>query len=416
MNEKARNRFLIAATVLTIAALGVGLYILIATSGYSQQKGIQREPTAPLNTPIPNRFPFEMTTADGYFPQAIIYQEPPNISDAFIAERFPLVIQARRQLDSDLPGYKNAGWDGLALQYFDTPWLNGPTSMENQSTPCTPSQRSTYVWANSITMTGAEFCDLHDAIVSNTPLPEFPQLQPTEDWFLHSLNGSRISRSLGGADFTQYRMNLGHPDVQTWYILVAQRELDGRHGDATANGVYWDDIRDNPPASVEYPLPATWEEAVMDFLQAMYEGLGVPSWGNMNHADDFLVPAMDYLDGALIEVWGINWDGSPYSLNEQARQLNRVDEAGKPVVLMVQGETDQRYHQYTLGLAYLVDNWSYFYYSGGFTYLDIPEYEDKLGNPLGKRYEVSTGVWKRDYENGSVTVDMKKKDAMITLK
>ncbi|NWG75632.1 MAG: hypothetical protein HXY24_13690, partial [Rubrivivax sp.] len=362
-----------------------------------------------LTTTVTNRSDsISLAGSNGYFPQALIYQELLGVPDTLIADRFNPIIMARRQLDSALPRYKSAGWNGLALQYFDAPWLNGPSGLNNQSAICTSSQRNAYVWGNSITMTGAEFCNLHDAIVTKSSLPEFPQLFPTENWFVHNANG-RISRNVG---ITQYRVNLGNPDVQKWFVLVARREL-GKSGKATAGGVFWDDVRDNPPTSLEYPSRSLWESAIIEFLKAMQQGLDVPSWANLNYCDEFFLPVMQYLDGAMIEVWGLDWSGNPYTVAEQKKQLDRIDQGNKPVVLMVQGKADQRYQLYTLGLAYLVDDWSYFYYSGGNAYYSLPEYEYQLGAPLGERWEISSGIWQREFQNGRVTVNTNNRSATI---
>ena len=372
--------------------------------------------------------------------QSIIYKAPvengTSMTVSNVVSHFEMLIYARDSMLRYLSSYEQAGWNGLSLLYIDSAKNNGPSGLSSltaQKTPCTTAQQSLAVYTNTITMDTGEFCRIHNAAITNGTLDGIPV---TEAWFLHKSDGSRYEVTGGGVSgASQYRMNLSNPDYQKYVIYKLQREFsatDPTHLPTGAAGLFFDNVSEswndilnlnggNPPK--EYADKTAYHQGVASFLAQVHNAYpSIPIWGNMTsfstNMDNFTI-FKPYLAGAMIEGAFLNWDGTPRSSAQVESGNLAADQWGKPLLYVVQGDSAGTYHEYTFGLYLLMANDdAYFFFrdhSSYANYYEIPDYSALLGQPLGPRTNVSSGVWTRQFENGSVLVDMNAHTSTITI-
>ncbi len=147
-------------------------------------------------------------------------------------------------------------------------------------------------------------------------------------------------------------------------------------------------------------------------------------WGNITAVmePEARYRVLNYLDGAMIEAFAVDWsDGyrSPEEWEEQLKFAERAQELGKSVILVAQGHRDDLPRQLFALASYLLVNQgrAYFRYADACCYHQpwiYDNYTIDLGAPLGKRYSVGPFV-KRDYEHGYVIVDPTLHTARIEL-
>jgi hypothetical protein len=363
--------------------------------------------------------------------QSIVYQEPKSSSKLLpvsgVVSRFEMLIYARERMLSNLNTYKQAGWNGLSLLYFDVAKNNGPrglSSLAAQKTPCTSVQKALSVYTNTITMDTGEICRIHDAIIAKTKVDG---LSVTEDWFLHKSDGTRYEVSGGGATgAAQYRMNFSNPQYQQYYVNKLRREFqatDSAHLPTGAIGLFLDNVNESwgdiqnlnggvPPK--EFADKAAYQTGMIAFLSAIHTAYPtVPVWGNMTSFstnEETFTSFKPYLDGAMIEGAFLDWNGAPRSASKIESGNAVADKWGKPLLYVVQGNATGTYHKYTFGLYLLMANEdAYFFFSDQSSYCnyyEIADYQVALGKPLAAREQVSSGVWRRQFQNGTVQVDM----------
>lgn len=372
--------------------------------------------------------------------QSVVYQ-PPKLNGtllrpAGVVNNFEMLIYARSHMLNYLKKYKQAGWHGLSLLYFDVAKNNGPkglSSLSAQKTLCTSTQRTLPVYSNTITMDTGEMCRIHDAIIRNSTLDG---LRVTEAWFLHRSDGSRYEvAGGGGSGVAQYRMNFAHPDFQQYYLNRLRREFeatDPNHLPTGAMGLFldnvsesWSDIEgyNNGAPPREFADKVAYQAGMESFLAAIRsEFPSIPIWGNMTSFstnEENFVSFKPYLDGAMIEGAFLDWDGNPRSVSKVENGNAMADTWGKPLLYVVQGNAKNIHHKYTFGLYLLMaDEDAYFYFSDQSSYSNfyrITEYKLALGKPLGKRYKVGEGIWRRKFENGFVRVNLNTHTATITV-
>jgi hypothetical protein len=363
--------------------------------------------------------------------QSIIYQEPESngvlLPVSGVVSHFETLIYARARMLTNLNPYKQAGWNGLSLLYFDIAKNNGPQGLSSpaaQKIPCTAAQKALPVYSNTITMDTGELCRIHDAIHAGAKVDG---LTVTEGWFLHRSDGSRYEVAGGGASgAAQYRMNFANPQYRQYYVNKLRREfqsIDSAHPPTGALGLFFDNVNESwsdiqalnsgaPP--IEFADKAAYQTGTIAFLSAVRSTYpAIPIWGNMTsfstNAETF-TSFKPYLDGAMIEGAFLDWNGIPRSVSKVETGNSMADQWGKSLLYVVQGDAAGTYHQYAFGLYLLMANDNaYFYYSDQSSYADyyeIAEYQLALGNPLGAREQVSSGVWRRQFQNGMVQVDM----------
>jgi hypothetical protein len=372
--------------------------------------------------------------------QTIVYQQPKYkgtlLSAGGVAKNFEMLIYSRSQMLLNLNKYKQAGWNGLSLLYFDVAKNNGPQGLSSttaQRTPCTSAQKTLPVYTNTITMDTGEMCRIHDAIIAQSKLDG---LSVSEAWFIHRSDGSRYEVSGGGASGTaQYRMNFANPDFQQYYLNKLRREfeaVDANHLPTGALGLFldnvsesWGDIQDlnngEPPR--EFADKASYQAGMASFLSAIRTTFpAIQIWGNMTSFstnEENFVSFKPYLDGAMIEGAFLDWDGNPRSVSKLEDGNATADAWGKPLLYVVQGDAQNTYHKYAFGLYLLmVNDDSYFFFSDQVSYCNyykINEYQLALGKPMGRRVKIAEGVWRRKFQNGIVRVNMNTHTTSIVL-
>jgi hypothetical protein len=373
--------------------------------------------------------------------QGIVYKEPVvngvEMPDSGVVSNFEMLIYARGRMLSHLQDYKQLGWSGLSLLYMDMSKNNGPAGLASvaaQKILCTPSQAQTEVYTNTITMDTGELCRIHDAIINKTQVDGFTV---SEDWFLHRADGSRYESSGGGTSdsVSQYRMNFTNPEYQKYYINKLRREfrsVDSAHLPTGAQGLFFDNINlswpdlidlngGNPP--VEFADKPAYQQGMVSFLSAVRaEFPEIQIWGNMTSFSTNISNFTDfkpYLDGAMIEGAFLDWHGDPRPADEVEKANLVADTWGKPLLYVVQGDTSASHHLYAFGLYLLMTNPdAYFFYTDQHSYANyysLAEYKLALGEPTGARQLLAAGVWNRQFQNGSVQVDMNTQEVKISM-
>ena len=372
--------------------------------------------------------------------QSIVYQ-PPKVNGtalgpAGVVKNFEMLIYARSHMLNYLKRYKQAGWKGLSLLYFDVAKNNGPkglSSLAAQKTRCTSTQKTFAVYSNTITMDTGEMCRIHDAIILKGKVDGLPV---TEDWFLHRSDGSRYEVAGGGVSgAAQYRMNFANPDYQKYYLNKLRREFeatDPNHLPTGAMGLFldnvsesWSDIEDynNGAPPREFADKVAYQAGMESFLAAIRtEFPAIQIWGNMTSFstnEENFVSFKPYMDGAMIEGAFLDWDGDPRSVSKVEDGNAMADEWGKPLLYVVQGNSANTFHKYNFGLYLLmVDEDAYFFFSDQSSYANyyrITEYQLALGRPLGDRVKIGEGIWRRRFENGIVRVNLNTRTTTITM-
>ena len=372
--------------------------------------------------------------------QTIVYQEPKSrgvlLPVSGVVSRFETLIYARVRMLENLNTYKQAGWNGLSLMYLDAAKNNGPSKLSSliaQRIPCTTAQKSLPVYSNTITMDTGEMCRIHDAIINKTKVDG---LTVTEDWFLHKTDGSRYEVTGGGVSgASQYRMNFSNAQYQQYYVNKLQREFqstDPNHLPSGALGLFFDNVNESwkdvqnlnggsPPK--EFTDRAAYQQGMLSFLAAVRNAYpSIQIWGNMTtlaSGTEIFSAFKPYLDGAMIEGAFLDWDGNPRSISDVESSNEVADAWGKSLLYVVQGNAVGTYHKYAFGLYLLMANEdAYFFFTDQANYAnyyEIADYQIALGNPLGPRQQISSGVWSRQFQNGTVQVNMNTYKATFTL-
>jgi len=393
---------------------------------------------------------------------SIIY-EPPTFGTSTtlltgpeVVSRFQNVIYARNQMKGELPKYISAGFKGKAYVYLIADNFGGPVdlgSVAAQKTRCTSAQKSFKIYSNNSAMDTGDFCEVHDAIISKTALPDYPDIFPTENWFLHRADGSRINK--GHTPMEDYVPNPSDPNWQKYYSRRALREMIGGNeidsssvvtphpAVAGVTGLFIDNIElgwsnvtraNGGLAPVEYSSIASYNAAVASFLSTVKNTLqtapyNYPVWANMI-SDPNTGTSWDqfkpYLNGGMNESFGLSWGKGPTSSSNMLQQLTQAESwinSGRHFLAVVQGDANKSYMGYSLGSFLLVTNGtnaSYYYanYSGNYHELyEIPELYYQLGLPTESRRQISTApiIFERKFQNGKVTVNLSAFTASIIL-
>ncbi len=375
--------------------------------------------------------------------QAVVYVAPKFgtsgglLTASDIASKMQLVIYARNQMNGNLSGYLSAGYKGDALIYLLEDEIYGPSglsSIASQSYLCTSAQKQVNVNSNNATMDTGDFCEIHDAIISHTALPDYPDIFPTENWFLHKSDGSRYVKSSGSS--TIYRPNPGDANWREYFSRRALRELvnsDPNHpAVAGSMGLFidnvdlsWTKVLSDGGAPKEYSSSNAYTNATVGFVSYVHSKLhsGVhnfPVWGNMisdpNTGTSWNIYSPS-LEGGMAESFGLSYGGGPHSLQSTINELAQAESwisSGKDFLAVIQGNSSQAYNKYTLGLVLLVTDgvhasYKYANNSGSYgEYYEFPELNLALGAPLEAKRKMSDIplVYARNFRCGSISVDL----------
>jgi len=371
-----------------VAAIGIAVFVIIDVT--------QQEELFPVAsaTPAPTATPYVFS---GELTQLIWFYKPPDNGDlATVAENFDAFILTHKD-ESERDELESLGVTVPILQYLRFDGIMDPGSCD--TTP----------WGNQVAYKKGEFCQISE---------EHP------DWFLLDQNGERIYDSEGFAFMD--------PGNQEWRQFFLNRAI------YFQENLGWEGVfLDNVEASLDkhegktlqqYPTLASYQDAVEGFLaylsQSHFQPQGIPLYANIIELNehDVWFRYLNYLDGAMVEAWAVGWRNDyrwPDRWNEHLDLAERTQALGKEIILISQGYPEKTNRQRFAFASYLLisEGNAYFRYSLADNHQQIwlyPNYELDLGVPLGPRYQ-DGNEWKRDFSNGTVSLNPAKHTATINL-
>jgi hypothetical protein len=326
-------------------------------------------------------------TANPMISLAYFYKPPINMDVVTLGQNFNTYV-----LTHGDETYRNQlianGIQSPILQYVSFEVIMDPGSCT--STP----------WKSQVAYKAGDFC----SISQNHP-----------DWFLLDANGNRLS------DGGFYFMDPGNAGWRQFWVTRAleMQQLFGW------NGVFIDNVEaslakhQNAGRTLKlYPTDASYQTAVLGFLQYMYTGYfhpqGRPLYANIISIKNVSTwfAYIPYLDGAMQEGWAVDWSSGYLSQSYWLEDLALAEQTqamGKQAILVSQGASNDSARQaFAFGSYLLVMNGkASFRYGDDKVYNEAwlySNYNVDLGAPLGARYQ-SGNLWRRDFTNGYVSVD-----------
>jgi hypothetical protein len=260
-----------------------------------------------------------------------------------------------------------------------------------------------------------------------------------ESWFLHNGDGERLAGDYFGSGRWTYLMNPADPGWQAF----SRERLGTMRDDWGYDGVWLDNldvdleraksgVKNSDGRVREYANDAEWQAGTRRWLEAMRARVGDwPMWANLVGGGlaagswDSYAP---YLDGAMDESFAVRWlEGwrTPEQWREQLDRASRWLASGKGLVMVGQGAQDDRQRMlFTLSSYLLVaeGRQSFYRYTRFDSYYNslwlYPEFGTAraLGAPTGPREEIAPGVWRRNFTNGTVEVDLNNHEGRLVLK
>ncbi len=325
----------------------------------------------------------------------------------------PADIPFRNQL-------RDAGYKGQIFTYTTMNAVEGPGPYRDSSAACdaiyTPHD-------NQLAFYSGDFCKY---------------IHGNESWFLHNAAGARIVDDYFSSGRFSYVMNPADPG---WRAFAIER-LKVMKDEWAYDGIWLDNV-DGDRSRVmseltnsdgglrEYGTDDEWREAVAGWLAEARSALGdYPLWANLVggglRADSWDAYA-PYLDGAMDESFAVQWLDGWRGLSQWQAQVQRAQRwigMGKGLVAVGQGpQDDSQRMRFTLASYLLVAQgvqatfrYTRFdsYYSQMWLYTEYDSAR-KMGAPLAVCYEVSSGVWRRDFEHGYVEVDVQGHEGRLVL-
>jgi len=372
-------------------ALPAALLALLIAAFYPSPGSLPARADAPQATPAPLP-PYSYLAANAFEPRFAFYYKPPeNIGLDQLARVFSLFIL---NPDDTQPRDQLLGWGARRpiLAYLRSEAIHDPGSCTAQP------------WRNNVAFQPGDFC----AISQQHP-----------DWFLLDKDGNRIHDVY--QDKTFYLMDPANPGWQQFFIQRAQQVL----ADPGWDGIFLDNFevtlnfrQQQNELPVKYPTDEAYWLAHESFAKALYTGYFAPNhkllFANIVSRKDEskFTGYLTYLDGAMHEGWSIDRPNRwrPVSVWEkQVALAEQAQKMGKFIILVGQGAQDDYALQRFAYASYLLaaDGRSAFRYGHSSSYRQAWVYDNyaiDLGAPLGPRY-ADGPRWRRDFTNGSVTVD-----------
>ncbi|MEK7324837.1 MAG: putative glycoside hydrolase, partial [Chloroflexota bacterium] len=246
------------------------------------------------------------------------------------------------------------------------------------------------------------------------------------DWFLLDADGNRIF-SQDNPEFVM--MDPGNPGWRAFWLERARQnqeeyDWDGVFADNAEAGLGKRRLWGALPAA--YPDDASYRSAITGFLEYLYTSYFQPEGrllqANIIALDDggAWLEYLQYLDGAMDESFAMGWSDDYLSVVQWEAEVSRAEETqalGKHVVLVSQGDRDDAERQTFAFASYLLasNGRASFRYADNEAYREVwlySNYQLDLGAPLGPRYRAGS-VWRRDFTQGSISVDPVNKTAAI---
>ena len=342
-------------------------------------------PTTDLSTAAPEGIP-DNTFED--IQLAWFYKPPEKESLPILAENYDIFVLTHKD-EGQRDTLKSLGVKSPILVYLQFVEIKDPGS-------CTEGPQG-----NQVAYEVGDFCEISE----NHP-----------DWFLLDQNGNRIVYNNN-----TYYMDPGNAEYRAFWLqrakaLQEQYDWDGVFIDNVE--VSLNKLENMEIALAKYPDDASYQAAIESFLKYVYENhfepSGLPVLANIISVDDWDVwlRYLQYLDGAMIEAFAVDWSNGYRSSTDWKEQLSAVEQAlaqNKQIILVSQsGQARPKHQQFSLASYLLVaDRNAYFRYADSDNYREVALYENyslDLGTALGPRYKDGS-FWRRDFTNGSVLVD-----------
>ncbi len=349
-------------------------------------------PTLPPFNTVPLPAPAEVHLQLAYF-----YKPPINGAAAQMVEQFDTFILTKNDeaLRDELIG---GGVERPILQYLVAHEFEDPGSCTEQPL------------RNQVTDRPGDFCQI---------------MEQHPDWVLRYPNGEPVY------DDDYYMID---PASAGWRDFFIERANESQTFIGW-QGVFLDNIegslekrlrKGDGELPARYPDDASYQDAIEDYLRHLYQNYFQPQkrplYANIIEIDDTGVwlRYLQYLDGAMIENFAVDWtDGYLEEAEYQFQlELARLTQAtGKEIILVAQGsQNDTRRQTFALASYWLVnDGRASFRYTNDAHYDEIWNYDNynlNLGAPLGARYRDGS-AWVRDFANGQVRVDPREHTAEI---
>jgi hypothetical protein len=374
--------------------------------------------------------------AVGPISQVVVYEAPKwgtngvNLTAAEVTEKMGMVIYARNQMIGNLENYRAAGFKGKSLVYLIADEVFGPSGMSavaDQTKSCT---NNIAVLSNNATMDAGDFCKIHNAILSKTAIAY--GIVPTENWFLHRADGSRINKNYSSV-VDEYQPNPADPGWQKFLAMRALRELNGESGHSASGsnltgifldnvGLSWNKVVREGGTPKEFANSEAYAQAAVTEVAAVIKvltenGNSYQLWANMiedPHTGTTWDKFKSYLDGGMMESFGLSWGKGPLPAATVVNDLTQAQSwinAGKGYVMVIQGDNLMTKDDYTYGLAMLVTSgtnmfYKYANYSGHYNeYYEGGNYKKDWGGPISAMVK-NGNVYSRQLSNGTVTVDV----------
>lgn len=366
----------------------------------------QSAPDDPTSTPTlqPSLEPTAIPAVT-VVPQLVWFYKPPSDDDlANIAASFSFGILSNGN-EAERDQLMKLGMPGPFLQYLRFDVIQDPGSCSRQP------------WKNQVANQAGDYCRLS---------------QEHPDWFLHDKNGELLVNPYGGEDFIMM-----DPGNKFWRAFFVERALQAQQS-GKWDGLFLDNVevsfmfrenRNQFPSA--YPTEESYTTAIQDFLEYIHIRLAAKGkllFANLisRRDDSEFTNNLNFLDGAMHEGWAIDWPTGYRDAKEWETQMRLAEDTqalGKTILLVSQGKIGQEKLQRFAYASYLLvmQGRAYFRYANSSNYREAwlyPNYQQKLGQPLGPRYQVgdpSEGAWRRDFANGWVEVNPVDHTATIEL-
>jgi len=386
--------------------LGAAVAILIVVLLALKLPSVKAPPSTNIPTPThnvpaitlppsveinPDQYPFQKIRL------AWFYKPPEDNLLPVLAQQFDLFVLTHKD-EAERDKLRSLGVKSPIYLYLQLLEIRDPGS-------CSESPQG-----NQVAYQVGDFCQISE---------QYP------DWFLLDQSGKRIT------DNKSFYMDPGNAEYRAFWLqraraLEEQYQWDGLFIDNLEASL--SKIMEKGVIPAKYPTDASYQAAIEGFLQYLQQNYFAPRkhpvLANIISIKDRNVwlQFQQYLDGAMIESFAVDWSNAYRPSADWEAQLNAIDQAllqGKMLILVAQAEQpDANREQFALASYLLVANDNtYFRYadSGGYQkVLLFDNYSLNLGKALGPRYKKGS-VWQRDFANGHVVVNPKQHSAEITL-
>jgi hypothetical protein len=387
-----------AARRILVISIGFLLLLLIVLKLLSSEPSPPSRPDlTPSLSPVVS--PEITLTHEPYQPVRLawFYKPPDDSSLPVLAENFDTFILTHKD-EAQRDTLKSLGVTSPIYVYLQLVEIRDPGS-------CTETPQG-----NQVAFQPGDFCEINE---------QHP------DWFLLDQNGNRI------VDRNSYYMDPGNREYRTFWLQRASALQEQFHWD----GIFIDNVEASLSKLTEegivpakYPNDVSYQSAIEGFLAYLrddyFQPRGEPVLANIISIEDWNVwlRYLQYLDGAMIEAFAVDWSNdyrSPANWELQMEAVDRALSQDKALILVSQSEgPDPDRQQFALASYLLIaDEKVSFRYTDAAGYQQIllfDNYAMDLGKPLGPRKK-EAGSWRRDFSNGYILVNPQKHTAEIKL-